>query len=116
VDTLRLARQLMTSPDEVADRKLGTLAGFFGTPTLPTHRALDDARATASVLRHLLERLEARGVTTIAELTPWLETLEAAQAAEARAAAALAQAQAAEARAEAGEPADRVRPGSAPSS
>lgn len=112
VDTLRLARQLMVSPDEVADRKLGTLAEFFGTPARPTHRALDDARATAWVLGQLLRRLEGRGVTTITELTPWLETLEAAQAAEARAR------EAAQAHSrEAGEAqADRVKPGTAPSS
>lgn len=96
VDTLRLARQLMVSPDEVADRKLGTLAEFFGTPIRPTHRALDDARATAWILLRLLGRLEDRGVTTIAELTPWLETLEAAQAAAART--------------------DKVKPGISPSS
>lgn len=107
VDTLRLARQLMASPDEVADRKLGTLAEFFGTPTLPSHRALNDARATAGILLQLLGRLEDRGVTTITELIPWLETLEAAQA-EAHAAAEAAEA------AEAA--ADRVKPGSAPSS
>lgn len=108
VDTLRLARQLMVSPGEVDDRKLGTLAGFFGAPAPPVHRALDDARATAWILRRLLGRLEDRGITTLAELTPWLETLEAAQAAEARA-----RADAAE---EAGEEADRVKPGSATSS
>lgn len=95
IDTLRLARQLMATPDEVPDCKLGTLAGYFGTPTQPTHRALADARATAWVLRRLLHRLDDQGITTIAELMPWLETLEAAQAAEAQAA----EAQAAEAQA-----------------
>lgn len=88
VDTLRLARQLMAAPDEVPDCKLRTLAEFFGTPVQPCHRALADARATAWVLRQLLRRLEDRGITTIADLTPWLETLEAAQAAEAEARAA----------------------------
>lgn len=117
VDTLRLARQLMASPGEVADRKLGTLADFFGAPVQPVHRALDDARATAWILGRLLRRLEDRGVTTLAELTPWLETLEAAQAAEAEAAAAaVTEAAAEEARASAGEPADRVKPGTATSS
>lgn len=96
IDTLRLARQLMAAPDEVPDCKLRTLADFFGTPAQPSHRALADARATAWVLGQLLRRLEARGVTTIAGLIPWLETLEAAQAAEAEARAA-AEAQAREA-------------------
>src|SRR5580693_1477940 len=50
VDTVRLARQLVITPEEVPDRKLGTLAGFFGTPVQPSHRALADAKATASVL------------------------------------------------------------------
>jgi DNA polymerase-3 subunit epsilon len=88
IDTVRLARQLMLTPDEVPDCKLGTLAGYFGTPVQPTHRALADARATASVLVALLGRLAERGIFTIAELTPWLEEREAAQAAAAEAAAA----------------------------
>jgi DNA polymerase III subunit epsilon len=103
IDTLRLARQVMITPDEVPDCKLRTLADFFGTPAQPSHRALADARATAWVLRRLLRRLDNRGITTIGELMPWLEALEAAQAAEAeaRAAEAEAEAHAAEAEAEA---------------
>jgi DNA polymerase III subunit epsilon len=94
IDTLRLARQVMVSPDEVPDCKLRTLADFFGTPAQPSHRALADARATAWVLRQLLRRLDSRGITTIGELMPWLEALEAAQAAEAEARAAEAEAEA----------------------
>lgn len=85
IDTLRLARQLMVTPDEVADCKLGTLAGFFGAPVQPTHRALADAQATASVLVALLARLADRGIHTIGDLAPWLEEREAAQAAQAAA-------------------------------
>jgi len=96
IDTVRLARQLMVTPDEVPDCKLGTLAGFFGTPDQPSHRALADARATASVLGELLQRLADRGITTLDELTPWLEEREAEQAAAA--------AEAAEAAAEASGP------------
>jgi DNA polymerase-3 subunit epsilon len=92
IDTVRLARQLMVTPDEVPDCKLGTLAGFFGTPVQPSHRALADARATATVLGHLLQRLADRGITTMDELVPWLEALEAAQAAEAAEAVAVAEA------------------------
>jgi DNA polymerase-3 subunit epsilon len=88
IDTVRLARQLMVTPDEVPDCKLQTLAGFFGTPVQPSHRALADARATAWVLHQLLRRLDDRGISTLAELMPWLEALEAAQAAEAEARAA----------------------------
>ena len=54
LDTVRLARHLMATPQEVPDRKLATLASFFGTPVRPSHRALDDARATAAVLGRLL--------------------------------------------------------------
>ena len=81
VDTVRLARQLVITPEEVPDRKLGTLAGFFGTPVQPSHRALADAKATASVLCELLRRLDDHGIQTLGQLTPWLEELEAAQAA-----------------------------------
>src|ERR1700749_4710690 len=60
LDTVRLARHLMASPQEVPDRKLSTLALFFGTPVRPSHRALDDARATAAVLGELLQRVADR--------------------------------------------------------
>src|ERR1700678_3599196 len=64
LDTVRLARHLMAIPQEVPDRKLATLATFFGTPVRPSHRALDDARATATVLGRLLARLADRGEGT----------------------------------------------------
>jgi DNA polymerase-3 subunit epsilon len=81
IDTVRLARHLMVVPDEVPDRKLGTLAAFFGTPVQPTHRALADARATADILLRLIERLAARGVTTLEDLDRWLAEQDAARAA-----------------------------------
>ncbi|MFA5918836.1 MAG: DEDD exonuclease domain-containing protein [Candidatus Nanopelagicaceae bacterium] len=67
VDTARLARQVLLR-DEVPNCKLGTLALFFNTQTSPTHRALDDARATVDVLHGLLDRLGSFGVTTLDEL------------------------------------------------
>jgi DNA polymerase-3 subunit epsilon len=88
IDTVRLARHLMVVPDEVADRRLGTLAEFFGTPVQPSHRALADARATADILMRLVERLAGLGVTTMDELTAWLAERDAAEEA-ARALAAL---------------------------
>ncbi|HWG00761.1 MAG TPA: exonuclease domain-containing protein [Trebonia sp.] len=97
VDTVRLARQLVITPEEVPDRKLGTLAGFFGTPVRPSHRALADAQATASVLSELLRRLADRGIRTLGQLEPWLAELEAAQAAAAAEAAEVAEAAAARA-------------------
>jgi DNA polymerase III subunit epsilon len=87
LDTVRLARHLMTVPDEVPDCKLGTLAAYFGSPAQPSHRALADARATAELLTHLIGRLAERGVTTLDELAPWLAERDAAEeAARARAA------------------------------
>jgi len=87
IDTVRLARYLMLVPDEVADRKLGTLAEFFGTQVQPIHRALDDARATADILMRLIGRLADRGVTTLDELDAWLGAQAVAEeAARARAA------------------------------
>ena len=61
LDTLRLARKVM-SRDEVPDKKLSTLASHFEAPTSPTHRALDDAMATVTVLHALLERVAGFGV------------------------------------------------------
>ena len=61
LDTLRLARKLL-SRDEVPDKKLSTLASHFQAPTTPTHRALDDAMATVTVLHALLERVAGFGV------------------------------------------------------
>jgi DNA polymerase III epsilon subunit-like protein len=70
LDTVMLARRVM-DPDEVPDCKLGTLAGFFGARTTPTHRALADARATADVLGWLIRRLAHRGIRTLNQLSAW---------------------------------------------
>lgn len=78
VDTARLARQILLR-DEVPNCKLGTLALFFNTQTTPTHRALDDARATADVFHGLLERLGSFGVTTLDELTGFSTRITKAQ-------------------------------------
>lgn len=86
IDTVRLARHLIVVPDEVPDRKLGTLAGYFGTKVQPSHRALADARATADVLARLISRLADRGVSTLEGMTAWLAEQDAAEEA-ARAAA-----------------------------
>jgi DNA polymerase-3 subunit epsilon len=61
LDTVILARKILRK-DEVRNRKLSTLAQFFRTPVSPTHRALDDARATTSVLHGLIERVGNLGV------------------------------------------------------
>ena len=67
VDTLRMARAAL-QPGEVSNRKLATLAAHFAAPTSPTHRALDDARATVHVFHALLERLTASGVMRLDDL------------------------------------------------
>lgn len=78
LDTVRLARHLLASPQEVPNRKLATLATFFGTPVRPSHRALDDARATAVVLERLLARLADReGPMTLDQLDAWLAARDA---------------------------------------
>ncbi|HSM01096.1 MAG TPA: DEDD exonuclease domain-containing protein [Acidimicrobiia bacterium] len=66
VDTLRLARRLAQS--EIRDFRLASLAAYFRSPVTPTHRALDDARATAHVLWCLLERAGTIGVTHLDDL------------------------------------------------
>ena len=67
IDTVVLAGEVL-GEDEVPNRKLSTLASFFGARTVPCHRALADALATADVLAALLRRLAASGVRTLAEL------------------------------------------------
>lgn len=66
LDTAALARRVLTR-DEVPNRRLGTLAEYFRTATRPTHRALDDARATVDVLHGLIARLGGHRVHTIGE-------------------------------------------------
>jgi DNA polymerase-3 subunit epsilon len=65
LDTAALARRALTR-DEVPNRKLGTLAAYFRTRT-PSHRALDDARATVDVLHALFARLGGHRVYTLGD-------------------------------------------------
>lgn len=67
LDTVRLARQVL-GRDEVRNHKLATLAPYFRASTTPTHRALDDARATVDVLHGLIERVGNLGVHTWEDL------------------------------------------------
>lgn len=67
LDTVKIARRTLTK-DETPNVKLGTLAQYFGLEEPPTHRALDDARATVHIFHHLLERLGNVGVETLADL------------------------------------------------
>lgn len=67
VDTARLARALLDK-DEVTNCKLATLANFFGATTSPSHRALDDAKATVDVLHGLIERLAGFNISNFEEM------------------------------------------------
>lgn len=67
IDTARLARVALHR-GEVRNCKLGTLAAYFRATVTPTHRALDDARATVDVLHGLLERVSGFGVVTVEDL------------------------------------------------
>jgi DNA polymerase-3 subunit epsilon len=66
VDTLPLARRLLH--DDVPDHRLATVAQHLGVPTVPCHRAFDDAAATAEVLHALLERAGTLGVLGLDDL------------------------------------------------
>ena len=66
IDTLALARRLVR--DEVPDCRLGTLASRFRLNHQPSHRALDDALATADLLHFLLERASSFGVLGLDDL------------------------------------------------
>lgn len=65
--TVRLARRVLTR-DEAPTVALGALAKLLGARTTPTHRALDDARATVDVLHALIGRVGNQGVDTVGEL------------------------------------------------
>ena len=78
VDTARLARVALHR-DEVRNCKLATLAAHFRASVTPTHRAFDDARATADVLHALIERAGDLGVTTLEDLQAFSSRVSAAQ-------------------------------------
>ncbi len=69
--TVRLARRVLTR-DEAPSVRLSALARLFGAATTPTHRALDDARATVDVLHGLIERVGNQGVHTYTDLRSYL--------------------------------------------
>lgn len=75
--TLTLARRIL-SRDETRSFRLGDLSEHFAVSVTPTHRALDDARATVEVLHALLERVGNRGVATLDELRAYRCTADRA--------------------------------------
>jgi DNA polymerase-3 subunit epsilon len=62
--SLRLARRLLPS---LRRSGIDALAAEFGIPIADRHRALGDARITAEIFFHLLERLKARGILRLDE-------------------------------------------------
>ncbi|WP_256693526.1 DEDD exonuclease domain-containing protein [Actinomyces naeslundii] len=88
LDTLALARKAWTR-SEVPNHKLGTLAAFVGSRTRPTHRALDDARATVDVLHGALEVMAPLGVTHLEDLATASDPVPARRRAKSRLADAL---------------------------
>lgn len=80
--TVRLARRVL-SREEAPSVALAGLARLFanqiGGATQPTHRALDDARATVDVLHALIERVGNQGVHTYGELRSYLPNVTPAQ-------------------------------------
>ncbi|GAA4678716.1 DEDD exonuclease domain-containing protein [Gordonia humi] len=69
--TVAMARRILTR-EEAPSVKLSALADLFDVTVKPTHRALDDARATVDVFHRLLERVGNRGVHSYRDLTDYL--------------------------------------------
>lgn len=67
VDTLALARLALPHP-LVRNHKLATVAAYFGIATTPRHRALRDARTTATVLLDFITLLAGAGATDVEDL------------------------------------------------
>lgn len=67
--TVRLGRRLLP---QLADRRLDTVADYYGIPIQNRHRALGDARATARILVRFLEALRGRGIRHNDELEGFL--------------------------------------------
>jgi DNA polymerase III subunit epsilon len=76
--TVKLARRVLTR-DEAPSVRLSALARLFGAATTPTHRALDDARATVDVLHALIARVGNQGVHSYADLRAYLPDVTPAQ-------------------------------------
>ncbi len=76
--TVRLARRVLTR-EEAPSVRLVALARLLGSATEPTHRALDDARATVDVLHALIERVGNQGINTLSDLRGFLPRVSGAQ-------------------------------------
>lgn len=76
--TVRLARRVL-SRDEAPSVRLAELSRLFRVSTQPTHRALDDARATVDVLHALIDRVGNQRVHTFVDLRAYLSHATPAQ-------------------------------------
>ncbi len=76
--TVKLARRVL-SREEAPSVRLSALARLVGSSTEPTHRALDDARATVDVLHALIDRVGNQGVSTYRDLRAYLPGVPNAQ-------------------------------------
>ncbi len=76
--TVRLARRVL-SREEAPSVRLAALAGLFSVASRPTHRALDDARATVDVLHALIDRVGNQGVHSYTDLRSYLASGSPAQ-------------------------------------
>jgi DNA polymerase III subunit epsilon len=76
--TVQLARRVL-SREEAPSVRLAALARLFAVASEPTHRALDDARATVDVLHALIERVGNQGVHTYGDLRSYLPDVTPAQ-------------------------------------
>ncbi|MBA8825617.1 DNA polymerase-3 subunit epsilon [Saccharopolyspora lacisalsi] len=76
--TVQLARRVLGKND-TPNNKLATLARVLHARTTPSHRALDDARATVDVLHGLLERAGPWGVHSLEELLEFLPAVTSQQ-------------------------------------
>jgi DNA polymerase-3 subunit epsilon len=63
LDTVKFAGSVL-SKSEIANLKLDTLAKHFNVSVSPTHRALDDAKATVEVLWNLMQLAHEREIKT----------------------------------------------------
>ncbi|TQM25948.1 DEDD exonuclease domain-containing protein [Nocardia bhagyanarayanae] len=76
--TVKLARRVL-GRDEAPSVRLASLARLLGASTQPTHRALDDARATVDVLHALIARVGNQGVHSLTELMDYLPDVSSGQ-------------------------------------
>lgn len=65
LDTAQIARKILPSPKGFS---LARLTEEFHLPSTQFHRALDDARTTAHLLRMLLNRLQLQGISTLEQV------------------------------------------------